>query len=260
MAIKRLKYKLKAVRYHLNKIILRPLKHYECPCCGHLFIKPALPKRDYCTDSEHVDTTRYSKERIRVYCPNCMSMPRHRILTDFLNRNIQLVEGKNILYFSVERSVSLWLKKKKISFRSADLFKQADLKLDMQNTGLPDCSEEFIIANHVLEHVPDYKKTIEEIYRILKPGGVWICSFPIDESYATVTEEAEGYDLLDKYEIIKRYGQEDHRRIFGRDSKAILTSFGFEVELINGNEADTKILPVSAPADYDANYLFICRK
>jgi|SRR3989344_2045256 len=40
-----------------------------------------------------------------------------------------------------------------------------------------------IIATHVLEHLPDPQKTITEIYRILKKGGICIVSVPLIEHY-----------------------------------------------------------------------------
>ncbi len=37
---------------------------------------------------------------------------------------------------------------------------------------------DFVIANQVIEHVTDTDTFIKEVYRILRPGGVCICSTP----------------------------------------------------------------------------------
>lgn len=51
-----------------------------------------------------------------------------------------------------------------------------------------------------------------------------------------------------------------HLRIFGADSKEILSAAGFKVSIIDGRKMDKCILPVVGPADYDVNYLFLCEK
>lgn len=56
------------------------------------------------------------------------------------------------------------------------------------------------------------------------------------------------------------YGQADHLRIFGADSREMLEDAGFSVSLIDGDSMPASIMPVTGPADYDVNYLFICRK
>lgn len=50
-----------------------------------------------------------------------------------------------------------------------------------------DNSFDFILANHVLEHVPDWFETFKEFSRILKPGGiieVWIPPISSDSAFS----------------------------------------------------------------------------
>ena len=44
---------------------------------------------------------------------------------------------------------------------------------------LEDGAYDLIICNHVLEHVTDYKRALQELRRILSPGGKLIISFPV---------------------------------------------------------------------------------
>ncbi|MCR4947073.1 MAG: hypothetical protein K5929_09055 [Lachnospiraceae bacterium] len=55
---------------------------------------------------------------------------------------------------------------------------------------------------------------------------------------------------------IEHFGQNDHLRVFGRDSADILRAFGFTVTKIRGEDYDPKIKPVVGPADYDSNVIF----
>lgn len=48
---------------------------------------------------------------------------------------------------------------------------------------LPDMSVDYIIANAILEHIPEEKKAIEEWKRLLKPGGKLLITVPLKFKY-----------------------------------------------------------------------------
>ncbi|SEQ18657.1 Methyltransferase domain-containing protein [Lachnospiraceae bacterium NE2001] len=187
------------------------------------------------------------------------------------------VKYMQILHFAQERSVRIWMDRHDVRAVTADLFNPADLKIDIEDTGLEDDSYDVIICNHVLEHVSDYRKALGELRRIVRPDGVIIISFPVDTKFETVYEDggeskAAGDepkaggdeskvagDLL-KADRIRRFGQHDHLRVFGRDSKELLERAGLIVTEIRGENYDDKIKPVVGPADYDYNVLWVCRK
>ena len=152
----------------------------------------------------------------------------------------------------------MWLKRNHVSCMTADLYdKTVDLKLDIQDTGLPDGCFDVIVCNHVLEHVDDFRKALKEMYRILRPGGAFICSFPMDPKIELLDEDPS---VQTEAERIRRFGQNDHLRVFGMKADQFLTEAGFEVERIDGKEYQEEILPVVGPADYDMNLLFRCVK
>ena len=98
-----------------------------------------------------------------------------------------------------------------------------------------------------------------EVHRILKPGGTLSRSFPILEILDTLIEETE-HTEENKTKRLELYGQIDHLRIFGKDSDNILKAIGFEASRINGADMPDSIFPVIVSADYDVNYIFLCRK
>lgn len=171
---------------------------------------------------------------------------------------MDLLRKADILFFAPGRSERKWLKRNRISCKTADLYiEDVDLKLDIQATGLPDESYDVIICNHVLEHVDDFRKALKEMYRILRPGGSFICSFPMDPNVELLDEDPSVRTEQDR---IRRFGQNDHQRVFGMKADRFLTEAGFEVERIDGNDFPEEILPVVGPADYDINLLFRCIK
>ena len=226
-----------------------------CSCC-RLKLKHFV-NGHFQNHPERYNPKRYANTRQDVICPFCGSLPRHRILALWCEQNIKKLKKADILYFAPEQSMMLWMRKKRIRCHTADMYHKADLMLDIQNTGLPTNSYDFVFCNHVLEHVDDFRTALKEVCRILKPGGSLICSFPIDPLVKTVDEDETAKTDNEHY---KRYGQVDHKRVFGVCADQLLVQAGFTVEVINGNDYSVAILPVVGPADYDINQLFCCSK
>ena len=240
-----------------GKALLRPKnkkQSFRCPCCGTI---APFKSGNYSEYPHYFNPERYLKAPQEVLCPVCGSLPRHRILALWCREHKQILRKARILYFALEDSMRHWFWRNRISCVTADLFRSADLKLDIQQTGLPDASFDLVFCNHVLEHVEDFRAAIRELYRILRPGGYLICSFPIDTGIDLVDE---GSPSLPPEEHIRLYGQADHNRVFGINADEFLTSVGFSVQTIHGEDCPDIILPVVGPADYDINLLFCCQK
>ena len=227
---------------------------YYCPCCN-TYLKQFV-SGGYEKWPERFNISRYREIDQMVICPICGSLPRHRILVSWMNENKEWISGKNILYFAQEKSVRMWLGRHHIDCTTADLYSKADLKIDIEDTGLSDNSYDMIICNHVLEHVSDYKKALRELHRITRSGGRIILSFPVDPSLETVYEDNS---ISSEEERVQKFGQNDHLRIFGKDSTELLKNFGFLVTEIRGESCDEKIKAVVGPADYDYNVLWCVR-
>lgn len=241
----------KIVRYKLRALLHPQKMQYYCPCCGIRFRE--FVAGDYKERPKRFNPERYEHTRQDVLCPVCRALPRHRILALWSEEHKQLLKSAKILYFAPEYSMMKWMKKNGVSCTTADLFSKADLKLDIQATGLPDDSYDVIICNHVMEHVDDFRKALREMHRILRPGGSFICSFPMDPKVELLDEDE---NVLTEEEMLKRFGQNDHKRVFGMKADQFLTEAGFDVVRIDGKDYPDEILPVVGPADYDMNVLF----
>jgi ubiquinone/menaquinone biosynthesis C-methylase UbiE len=62
------------------------------------------------------------------------------------------------------------------------LFKKIVAKSD--HTSLPDNSADIVIIAEVLEHIDDLDAQLQEIFRILKPGGRVIATVPYDTNFS----------------------------------------------------------------------------
>ncbi|MGL2963029.1 class I SAM-dependent methyltransferase [Flavobacterium sp. RSB2_4_14] len=173
----------------------------------------------------------YGNQRNNVLSPSTLSLERHRLLwlylqneTDFFTSNTK----KKVLHFAPEQEFYKRFKKQtNIDYTTTDLLSPlADVKADICNLPFEDNAYDIIFCNHVLEHIPDDTKAMQELYRVLKPGGMGIFQIPQDLSRATTFSDDT---IVDQKERAKIFGQYDHVRVYGRDYFEKLRSIGFKV-------------------------------
>ena len=106
------------------------------------------------------------------------------------------------------------ISKEMLAFAMAKNIKNADFQLgDMQNIDFPDESVENIIAITSIEFVVNREKVIREIYRVLKPGGYFICAglndyspFWNDKKEDTVYKNANFLNVDDLKQMMAKFG------------------------------------------------------
>jgi SAM-dependent methyltransferase len=71
---------------------------------------------------------------------------------------------------------------------------------DLGGLSLADASFDFVLCNEVFEHLPDLNGAIREIFRVLKPGGRLLSTFPFsyERTQTEIKAELKG-DLLQYY-------------------------------------------------------------
>jgi SAM-dependent methyltransferase len=184
----------------------------ECPCCGGKW-KAMEPHR--------------AREDAR--CPRCGSLERHRSLWLFLQRETDLLSRPlSVLHFAPEKVLADLLRDRaNLSYVSGDLNAQQAMEvMDITAIPRPNATFDVVLCNHVLEHVPDDRRAISEIFRVLRSGGRAYMQHPIDyarpvtyENWNVVTPEAR----------MREFGQEDHVRWYGADHIDRLRTAGFDV-------------------------------
>ena len=175
----------------------------------------------------------YNNVRENALSPSTFSLERHRLLwlylkneTDFFNKDLK------VLHFAPETAFLEKFKKlKNISYDTIDLNSPlANIKADICDLPLDDESYDFILCNHVLEHVIDDKKAMQELYRVLKKDGIGIFQVPMNISNKKTYED---FTITDPKERNKAFGQYDHVRIYGMDFFDRLKEAGFMVENVS---------------------------
>ena len=194
----------------------------------------------------------YGTQRNNVLSPSTLSLERHRLLWLYLNeetdffqfqlasdstgtnpkkiklRDAETNSALKVLHFAPEQAFyKLFRNQKNLDYTTTDLFSPlADVKADICDLPFEDNQYGVILCNHVLEHIPDDTKAMQELYRVLKPGGMAILQIPQDLSRATTFADDT---ITDQKERAKIFGQYDHVRIYGRDYFNKLRSIGFKV-------------------------------
>jgi len=171
----------------------------------------------------------YQKQRKNVLSPSTFSLERHRLLWLYLkNETDFFVAPKKLLHFAPEQAFYKRFKKQKnLQYTTTDLHSPlAEIKADICDLPFQDNQFDIILCNHVLEHIVDDTKAMQELYRILKPKGTAILQVPQDLSREKTFEDNT---ITDPKERTKIFGQYDHLRIYGRDYFDKLRNVGFVV-------------------------------
>lgn len=175
----------------------------------------------------------YENQRNNVLSPSTLSLERHRLLWLYLKNETDFFSAKyNVLHFAPEQAFYKQFKRmKNLKYITTDLNSPlADVKADICNLPFEDNGFDVILCNHVLEHIPDDTKAMQELYRVLKPGGFGVFQIPQDLSREKTFEDNT---ITNKKERAKIFGQYDHVRIYGRDYFDKLRSIGFKVEEVD---------------------------
>jgi predicted SAM-dependent methyltransferase len=171
----------------------------------------------------------YGTQRNNVLSPSTLSLERHRLLWLYLQNETDFFTAKTkkkVLHFAPEQEFYKRFKKQtNIEYTTTDLLSPlADVKADICNLPFEDNTYDVIFCNHVLEHIPDDTKAMQELYRVLKLGGMGIFQIPQDLSRTTTFSDDT---IVDQKERAKIFGQYDHVRVYGRDYFDKLRSIGF---------------------------------
>lgn len=221
----KIKKKIKNI-FNKIKIALKIGKHYECPICSY--------------KGPFLNYAQFGKPRKNIKCPDCKSLERHRFIYLVMRKNnlLQEVEQKSILHFAPEKIFKDIFSRSPL-YKSADISPgKADLVLDISKINLPNNSVDFILANHVLEHVPDDTNSLKEINRILTNHGFAIITIPIKKDLAQTIEDPGDTDPEYK---LKHFGHKEHVRQYGNDFTQKLKKLNIVFEEYTPAEKDLEI-------------------
>lgn len=182
------------------------LRIHHCPCCGW----SGLCFRSFAV-AEYL--------RYNVICPSCGSFERHRALAFFYPKFFSTLPRRpeRVLHFAPEPALRSCIEPLCDSYeRSALVGDNVEHHLDLNNLALPGSSYDVILLNHVVDCMPDDRAAIDEMWRVLRPGGMVVAVASYQEK--SFTRELPPASNT-RYRI---YGSEDLVQHFAPFSVSVL--------------------------------------
>ncbi|HVS28675.1 MAG TPA: class I SAM-dependent methyltransferase [Solirubrobacteraceae bacterium] len=186
----------------------------ECPCCGGRF-RHFLPYWN----------------RLDCVCPRCFSHERHRALWLYLRERTDLFERDGtLLHFAPEEVFARrFAAQPNLRYVSADLAHPLAIEhFDITRIPHPDESFDFILCNHVLNEVPDDRRAMRELERVLRPEGWAIVMVPLDHDRAETLEDPA---ITTPEQRREAYLEPGNLRRYGRDFAGRLRDAGWTVRV-----------------------------
>lgn len=169
-------------------------------------------------------------------CPICGGSDRERYVYYILKHYTNIMDGleHSVLHFAPEEFLSQTLKKLcGRKYISADIVPgRAETIANIEKLQFESGVFEYIICNHVMEHIYKEQEAFYEIKRCLIRGGILILTVPICWEHKTFEDDT----IKTEEERIKWYGQKDHVRLYGNDIVERVEHFGFDVTSLRCNE------------------------
>jgi len=209
-----------------------------------LLLYKSLPHKVYCPIAKK-EFKRFIQSGNDLLTPSNGARCRQRLVWHFLENELDILNTQlRLLHIAPEWSYFQILhKQKNIDYVPGDKMSlgysnQKGINyIDLTDLKYHDLSFDCILANHVLEHIPDDQKAMTEIYRTLKINGIGIITVPIDEKLDKTYEDPSVVTPEDRE---KHFGQWDHVRMYALDIKERFESAGFQVRINRYSENFSK--------------------
>lgn len=206
--------------------------HKVLQCCSHPLIQPsASTQQAECPicGGRFLSFESYGVvPRPNAKCPSCHSLERHRLLWLFLKARTNFFKSQlRVLDIAPTEILSEKFRRlPNIDYVSIDLSSpHAMRRMDITALEFPDDEFDCILCSHVLEHVPDDRKAMKQLLRVLRPGGWTIVQVPIDRALERTFDGAH----LPPHERERLFEMAEHVRMYGIDFSDRLRDVGFSV-------------------------------
>lgn len=197
---------------------------YACTLCGHV-VDGFLELPAHFTENlvkygfpyaQFAETTNL----LKYLCAYCHASDRERLYALYIERALRRYQPQQSLRMldigPAPRLGTFIDAYAQIQRVTSDLYAEGvDYRLDITDMhAFDDNSFDLLLCSHVLEHIPDDRKALRELYRVLKRGGWGIVMVPICLAIDAIDEDPNVTDVGERW---RRFGQDDHIRLYNLD-------------------------------------------
>ena len=218
-----------------HKLIGYPRHTGRCPVCDNA-VRRWLPL------VRRIGVNKFKNEGEGRLCPHCFSYVRTRHFWLYIKQERLLDSMPRMLHFAPEEGLE---KRLRLAIGSrlvtTDIeMPNVDVLSDITKMPFDTGSFDLIYCSNVLEHVSDDKHAMQELFRVLSPGGLAVIQVPIrgEKTYEDVEIKTPELRAV-------HFGQADHVRYYGRDISDRLRAVGFiveEVVMLDKLQIDSKFV------------------
>jgi SAM-dependent methyltransferase len=189
---------------------------YRCPICQY--------RGPFVNEKPETGLRKHAR------CPRCNGLERHRLQWVVLSPLLAHRPGLRLLHVAPEACLS-GLLRRACRYETADLvMPRVDHRADLTHLPFPDASYDAVLASHVLEHIPDDRRALREVRRVLRPGGFAALPVPVigprTVEYAAPNPHEAGHVRCPGADYFDRY-----REVFAK------------VEVVSSADAPPEIQP-----------------
>lgn len=189
----------------------------SCPVCGRSFSQMMS----------------YGVMQSAAVCPNCGTHPRHRLYYLYFQQQGLFMSPASILHFAPNPGIARHFQRAESRRYVRTDIDPTDVDICADITCLPwaDKSFDVVLCSHVLEHIPEDRAAMREIFRVLKAGGWALLQTPLPNPDPDTTFEDPSINTPEAR--LRAFGQDDHVRLYGaHDFIRRLEAAGFDVQVL----------------------------
>ena len=241
------------------------LENFVCPICGNKQSVITYANSNGYLRKDHLfsdkDTAYTGERKTEIHCAGCGASADERAVVNQLKKT---VEGENLraVCLSYAPVISEWTKtERRVSefITSEKDYSGKDYEDELQSFwGLESDSCDYVIAIDTFNNCEDDKKTMSEIYRILKRGGKLIVTNNMDTEAEKTIEDIsiEAEERVLHWQV---FGGERKRRSYAiKDFEKRLGVNGFDIRKISRCDMDKDFgTGLGLPEKYQ---MYVCSK